>query len=285
MHEDHPGAEELGRRLEAYASARLAPRRGSAARIRVALIEEARMRTLETGISGAQRSGAGRRRWGALLLAASLALAGVAGVAAASTAGGPLYGARLWLETATLPTGADTRALERMHQIEARVLDVERATAGGDGNAVAAAIAAYREAVDTALTEAGSNADRLAHLRAALGLHVEVLQTLAGSVPGQAKQGIDRAIESSQQAVDSIDKSNPGRGNPQPGAGKPAATAEPVPTKTPGPSGKPAKSGHPGANASPQGGTNGSPQGGANASPQGGANASPVPTPEDTPAN
>lgn len=242
MHEDHPGAEELGQRLEAYASARLSPRRGSAARIRVALIEEARMRSLATSIGRTRATGAGRRRVAVLLLAATLAIAGIAGVAAAGDAGGPLYGARLWLETTGLPTNADARALERMHQIEARVIEVETATQGGDQNAVVAALAAYREAVDTALTEAGTDSDRLTHLRAALGLHVVVLETLAGKVPDPAMAAIDKAIVSSQKAVEKIDRTKA----EHPATG-PAATDAPAvidgPTETP----KPGRTGQPDA--------------------------------------
>jgi hypothetical protein len=58
--------------------------------------------------------------------------------------GGPFYGARIWLEAATLPANADDRALERVRQIEERLLDAERAAASGDPHALAAAIQAYR---------------------------------------------------------------------------------------------------------------------------------------------
>jgi hypothetical protein len=244
VHDDHPGAEELGRRLEAYASARLSPRRGASARIRAAVVEEARMRTLEARMERASGGWRGRRRFATLLLAAGLAIAGVAGVAAASTAGGPLYGARLWLETVTLPSNADARAVERIHQIDARMLEVQRATESGDRNAVAAAIAAYRATVDAALTDAGQSADRLAHLRAALGLHVTVLETLAHQVPDAAVDGIDRAIDASEKAVDRIDQT-PNDGNPAPGA--PGSSA---PTDHPG-NGRPPKSNGAGTTGNP----------------------------------
>ena len=244
VQDDHPGAEELEQRLEAYASARLSPRRGSAARIRVALIEEARMRSLATSIGRTRAAGAGRRRVAVLLLAATLAVAGIASVAAASEAGGPLYGARIWLETSGLPPNADARALGRMHQIEARVIDVETAAQSGDQNAVTAALAAYRAAVDTALTEAGNDPDRLTHLRAALGLHVVVLETLAGRVPDPAMDAIDKAIVSSQKAVDKIDRTKA----EHPATG-PAATDVQAPTTTPttapNPTPKPGRSGQP----------------------------------------
>jgi hypothetical protein len=229
--DEHPGTEELAHRLEAYASARLAPRRGAMARIRASILEEARMRALEARL--ARRPvflfGA-RRRVTAALLAAALLVAAAASVAAASSAGGPLYGARVWLEAALLPADSDARALERIHQIDERVLDVERATQSGDANAVAAAIAAYREAVQSALDEVGDDGLQLAHLKAALGLHVVVLETLAGQVPSQAVGGINNAIDSSQKAVDRINQVTPAHSGPKPGA-----TSEPNRTQAPHP--------------------------------------------------
>ncbi len=243
MQDDHPGSDELGRRLEAYASVRLAPRRGSMARIRTALIEEARMQHLDASMAQVRRRGTLRRRGTALLLAACLTVAAVAGVAAASTAGGPLYGARLWVESINLPTDANGRALERIQQIDARILDVEQAVQSGDQNAVAAAVAAYRDAVNAAVADAGTDANRLAHLKAALGLHVVVLQTLSGELPGPAVLAIDGAIQSSQKAVDRIDrvKTNNGKGGPDATA---APADEPGATLTP----KPGKTGQPGGN-------------------------------------
>jgi len=235
--DEHPGTEELTQRLEAYASARLAPRRGAAARIRASVLEEARMRSLEASL--ARRPGrlsVLRRRFVPVLLAAALTISGAASVAAASSAGGPLYGARVWLEGALLPSDNAARALERIHQIDERVLEIERASQSGDGNAVAAAIAAYRAAVQSALGEVGADADRLTHLKAALGLHVVVLETLADEVPPQALNGITNAIDSSQKAVDRIDQTKPDNSKP---GGKPVATDAPTvtdsPAHTPGP--------------------------------------------------
>ena len=226
VHDEHPGSDELAQRLEAYASARLSMSRRAATRMRAALIEEARMRSLEAtmGRSGARPM---RRRLVALLLAAALAIAGIAGIAAAASAGGPFYGARIWLETVTLPQDANSRAQERIHLIDTRVLEVERAIASGDANAVAAATAAYRAAIDAALGDAGTDDARLIRLRAALGVHVEVLRGLEEKIPGPAMQAIDRAIESSTKAVEKIDKVRPnGNGNPG-GTNVPGATHDP----------------------------------------------------------
>lgn len=235
MHDDHPGAEELAGRLEAYASARLSPNRRASARIRMALIEESRMRALETALGRGRRGHrAGPRRGIAVLLAAALTLVTAVAVVAGTGPGGPLYEARLWLEAVTLPGDDDARALERIRQIEERLVDAEQAVAAGDPEAVAAAVQAYQEAVGSALDEVGTNASRLERLKAALGLHVTVLTTLADRTPDAAAGGIDRAIAASQRAVDRINDTTPST-DPGPGA-----------TDTPGgPTDKPGRTGKP----------------------------------------
>ncbi|MBF8289068.1 MAG: hypothetical protein HW391_36 [Chloroflexi bacterium] len=221
VHEDHPGEEELRQRLEAYASVRLTPSRVASARIRAAIVEEARMRALESTMHGSQhRHRSGPRRMAALLLAAGLTLASAVAVAAGSAPGGPLYGARVWLETATLPADADARALERVRQIEERLVDTERAATAADDNGVAAAVQAYEAAVQSALDEAGTDTTRLERLKAALGVHVTVLETLVQDLPAAAQHGIDRAIEASQKAVNRIDDTQPS-GGPDPAGNQP----------------------------------------------------------------
>jgi hypothetical protein len=207
--------------------------------MRVAIIEEARMRALETSIGTApHRHRAGSRRLGALLLAAGLTLGAAVGAAAASAPGGPLYDARIWLEGALLPANADQRALERVRQIEERLVDAERAAESGDPAAFAAAIEAYNEAVAEAMAEVGSDADRLARLEEALGHHVAVLSALSARVPDAATHGIERAIEASQNAVERIGEEK-GRGpadteTPADPTAKPGRNPDPAATERPG---------------------------------------------------
>ncbi len=209
--------------------------------MRTALVEEARMRALETAIGGSRRGrAAGQRRVMAVLLAAALMLATAVAANAAAAPGGPLYGARIWLETAALPAGADARALERIRQIEERLVDAERATESGDPIALAAAIQAYRDAVANAVGEVGTDGDRLARLEATLGHHVTVLEALAGKVPEAAAGGIDRALEASQKAVEAIGRTNPTT-HPNPNATDPNSE----PTEKPGRTGRPETPGIP----------------------------------------
>ncbi len=215
VHEEHPGTDELERRLGAYASARLAPDRIAVSRLRSSVIEEARMHVLDARLS---RRRNGRRRLAAFAMAATLTIGGAASVAAASNAGGPLYPARIWLETAAMSPDQSTRALERLHQVDARVLDLERAASAGDQNAIAAAINAYRDAVAAAVDEAetGPDNDRLETLKAALGLHLVVLDRLWHRVPDKAMEAIGHAIDASHKAVDRIDTP---KGNKDKGGG------------------------------------------------------------------
>lgn len=217
MNDEHPGTQELEERLEAYASARLAPRPGSAARMRRALIEEARMRSLESTMgAGRPRHRSGRRGLVALFLAAALGLMTGVVAFAGSAPGTPFYEARVWLANVTLPANGEARALERIRQLEGRLVDSEQAAVAADGNALEAATDAYSEAVEAAVAEVGTDVGRLDRLQSTLSLHVTVLEALANRLPAAAADGIGRAIEASQQAVDKIDHIKPGKNN-QPG--------------------------------------------------------------------
>ena len=75
--------------------------------------------------------------------AAALTLAMVAGSAMASTPGGPLYGARLWAETVTLPASGTPRAQAEAQRLGQRLEEIQRASASGDEGAAEAALSAY----------------------------------------------------------------------------------------------------------------------------------------------
>ena len=212
--------------------------------MRWALIEEARMRNLEAAIGrGRNRHGSGRRRVAALLLAAALGLGTAVVAVAGSGPGGPFYTARIWLNTVALPSESDLRALERIRQIEGLLVDAERAAVSGDHDAIAAAAQAYGDAVEDAVEEVvaeivagtganevpggnevpapggnevpggnegpAANDDKLVRLEAALGNHVLVLEALADRLPEAAADGISRALEASQKAVEKLEHTKP----------------------------------------------------------------------------
>lgn len=250
---------ELAQRLEAYALARLSPDAATAARMRSAVMAAAATR-LGPDAGGASRTAAaeptpifsrratgwvGRpRRIAAGLLAASLAVAGLAGAALASGPGGPLYDARLWIERAALPSEPGARATAELDRLEARLGEAVRAAGAGNQPAMAAALAAYRQTLDEAL-EGADQDDRTARLEAAIAHNRAVLERLLGTVPVQARDAIERAIDNSDKATEKI--VNEPKKTPKPNP-KPTPKA----TSGPKPGGEPARTDRPG-----QGGGNG----------------------------
>lgn len=250
---------ELEQRLDAYARARLNIAPDAAARIRGRLMPEARQALRGTAaiqgltLVGARtnaRAGGGMRtrvrRGGALLLAAGLAVGVLAGTAAAATPGGPLYGARVWIEEMTLPADATERAAAELRRLETRLVEIQAAARSGDRGAITAAIAAYGEIADEALAEAGTDAFTLDRLRLALDRHLAVLQAVAATAPAQASEAIqrniDRAVEHNDATLQKIASQTasptgtqggggaPGGGTGQPQQNdKPAATPKPTP--------------------------------------------------------
>jgi uncharacterized membrane protein YgcG len=205
------GGQDLARRLEAYAEARLSPDPAAVARIRARVMLEARTR-LEAPTAHAQepqptpiswaRSARRLRRPAAVLLAAGLSLSALGGVAFAAQAGGPLYDARLWVEAATLPTDPAARSAADVSRLEARLGEVMRASRDGNGHAADAALAAYDAVVDDALRTAGTDDALLVQLEEVLGKHLTVLDALLDKVPEQARFGIENAIEKSGKALE-----------------------------------------------------------------------------------
>lgn len=285
--------DELIRRLGAYGQARLSPDLATSARMRARVLAVAHRRAAlaraDGGLAILPRPDDGphasmstsaprelarasrtaglsrtRRRFLAAGLAAALVLVAVTGTVFAARAGGPLYGARLWLEAATLPADPSSRALAELDRLEARLGEAIEASAAGDGAAAEAALAAYEAIVEEASTAALVAGDTVATaaLQAGMANNLEVLEALAARLPEQASDGLaramQRAIEHSGRALDSIgghgpdpdgsgsDKGGTGGGRPDEPGGraslKPAATPDrtskpdpmPKPTKEPG---------------------------------------------------
>jgi hypothetical protein len=262
---------ELGARLDAYAASRLDPDPAAAARSRAVVMAEAR-RILGAGRTAGDAAGPGML--GRLLrrpaLAATAALLGLAvvagGTVAASAPGGPLYGARLWVETLTLPSDTTARAAADLDRLQARLDDATAAAANGNGDAVTAALDAYRQTLADALTTAGTDPAREQHLIAELGRHQAVLEALVGRAPTPAAQ---TAIQRTTDRIDAITQApgqpvgspNPGQPAGTPDQGKPSRTANPGgpnATATPGGVTGTPKPGNPGHTPNP-GNPNGTP--------------------------
>jgi hypothetical protein len=143
------------------------------------------------------------RRLAPLALAACLVVAGT-GAALAAQPGGPLYAVRIWIETATLPAADQARADAETNRLDDRIGEAASGLQGGNGSAVAAALAEYRAEVQAALKAAGNDPTQLERLRAALGTHIVALQTLATTASTADAAAIQQAIDESLKALDRI---------------------------------------------------------------------------------
>lgn len=238
--------DELAQRLEAFARERLSPDPATKIRLRTAVMHEAHRRLAPPPPEAAPatppvvtlRRTQRRGRIVPALLAAALALLALAGGAMAARPGGPLYEARLALEELLLPQGGDARAAADLGRLEDRLGELVSAASSGDRNAVAAALAAYRELLDETSSAAGGSDVRDAALEAALTHHLDVLKDLLTRVPEQARSGIEQAIERSGKAVEKVHAG--GGPDAPPGTEPGPATETDKPTKEPpGQSNKP----------------------------------------------
>ena len=261
--------DELQTRLDTYVGTLLEPDANGLARVRASVMTEAHARA-----RAARSPDRGVTGWLGLfrrpvfgLAGAALLLLIVAGGAVAAIAesgpGGPLYEARLWLETVALPSDPIARADAQLVRLEDRLDEAEAGATSGNGAAVSAALEAYRETVDATVASDGPNPSREQHLESVLEKHRVVLQTLVVELDGHgnATQAIQRALDKNAETIDRIVSQTPagghGSGGPQPGK--------------------------PGAGGQGQGGQG---QGGPHASPpgQGVPNAAPTPSPTPSPS-
>jgi DNA-binding GntR family transcriptional regulator len=248
---------EIEQRLERYAQVRLSPAPASVARMRARVMRETRLAISSGALRPApapvdldrRRAVARRtalRRVAGLGLAAALSVGAVGGVMAAGTAGGPLYDARVWLESLALPSGIDARADAEIARLEARMTEILAAAGSGDSMAVEDALAAYQAIADEALSGAAGDADALERIRLALDRHLAVLTRVADKVPAQAsaaiRANIERAIVHNNEVIDRVQSGN-GGGN----GGAPVAPTDQNPEKTP----KPDKTPKPAATVAP----------------------------------
>lgn len=294
--------DELTRRLEAYADARLSPDLSATSRMRAHVMAAAHRhamlaradedRTFTNVVTLGQADRTRRSVWRrplTALLAAGLTLGLGVGSVAASQAGGPLYDVRIWSETLTLPSEANARAQAELARLAARLTEASAAAAAGDTNAATAALDAYETIVTEAAAGVTGNTAAAATLDTGVRQNLTVLTTLLNKVPEQAQDAIQHAIERSDSAVDQLrvnpagnpsnglgPSNNPGNPNQPdrtPNANKPAddpgKTPKPHPTPKPKPTDEAAATPKP----TPRGGPpTDNPGGGPPAEPPGGGN-------------
>jgi hypothetical protein len=225
----------------------------------------------------------GGRRPALVLVAAGLLLAMSLGAVAASTPGGPLYGARVASEELFMPGSPNDRARAEVERLDARIAEASGASDRGDAGPTVAALRAYAAIAEQAADGGPVDSLTAAELAARVRGQLEVLARIGAGDPG-----LDRARNQAQAAARLLLGSlgEPG-GDPAPGPG-PSDTAEPMPSGAPStPSQEP---GTPGASGSPgtPGGTRPSssgpvasaaPAGTAGPPPSAGPATSPGPTP------
>jgi hypothetical protein len=219
--------DQVARRLAAYAAARLSPTPDATARMRArvmaaasstAVVPAPRPVSAPISLAAYRTRLGGRSRVAAALLAAALSVLLVTGAAFASTAGGPLYGVRLWVESVSLPSEPGARTDADVDRLEARLDEAVRAARTGNSSGIAAALAAYRDVLDDALKSDGESLTRSDRLETALARHQLVLATLLEYAPEPARDALQRAIDRRDEAVDRIKKDHPDKPGKGPAA-------------------------------------------------------------------
>jgi len=166
-------------------------------------------------------SSAFRRPLVGLAAASLLVVLAVGGTFAATAPGAPLYGARLWLEDATLPADPAARANAEMGHLQERLAEAEAGARSGNGAAVTAAIDAYRTTLDEALQAAGGDVTREQRLQVELQRHRAVLEALVASQEGKgnASSAIQAALDRNADAIDRIVRETPAESGTPAGGG------------------------------------------------------------------
>ncbi len=227
-----PADLELERRLDAFATARLAPSREATSQTRAAVLAAiaAQVQTdLGAPVSRRPRTVAvtsrstafGRHRpvaaarWSSrwvrpmsAVAAACLMVSMLAGSALAARPGGPLYPARLLTEYLTLPAAGQARVDAEITRLERRLDEARRAVAAGDADATLASIEAYASIVRESTNEASGDDAALGVLRTDLANSDAALVSIVAAAPAAAR---DRLLTLLPKVVPPV---APGRSRP-----------------------------------------------------------------------
>ena len=173
------------------------------------------------------------RAWLALPLAGALVAAGALGVMA-SSAGQPLYGARLALEEVALPASGAARETAQLDRLDARIREVVAAHQAADDPALRASLDAFAGIADEAARQAAPDPGDASRVRA----HIAALERL--QLTGDAEAARIRALTAARGLLGALLVA-PGAGAPSdlpgigpgPGSGGGASGAAPNPTPSP----------------------------------------------------
>ncbi|MGZ6340304.1 MAG: hypothetical protein ACXWMX_00485 [Candidatus Limnocylindrales bacterium] len=235
--QDHDPA--IRTRLRAYADERLRPEPTAMERVRSQVMAQAREQLSRPAVIPGRTPDAGRlERWrgvlrvraarsGMALAGAGLALVLAGGGAyAASQPGGPLYGARLWVEGVTLPAGGQARVDADAVRLQERLAEVEAAARSGDATAFADALKAYRDTLTDTLRAAGTDLSKQDRLMTLLTRHLAVLQALVDRLPANAAAAVRQDLARTNETLQGV-KNGGGPGNAGNGGQGGAPTSQP----------------------------------------------------------
>jgi hypothetical protein len=198
--------DELEQRLRAYADARLSPDQWATIRMRAGVIEHGRAMPTYGGAPAAAASRGWRLAWRSglfLALAGVLAVGSGASVALAAAPGGPLYDARVWVETAIVSL-AGNQSDAQAALVDQRLGEASDAAGAGNEAGAQAALNAYDAEVAQAIAGAAKNRVALERLQALIERRVDHLKGLDPANARAAAQ-IDKAIAKAKAALDTID--------------------------------------------------------------------------------
>ena len=205
--DESPELEAFGREVRDRIRSGFGPSPGTVARVESWVVSAFRAAAVERLPAVAPEPAPGRRtafatrlraswRWRVFAFAAALAVMTTSAAMAAQTSPGrPLFGARLALEAALLPgAAAPSRIDAQLARLARRVAEVTDAVGDGDGGAAAAAARAYRETLADLRDLVRQHPERTAAVRRALGDQIRALEALAGRASGEAGETVSAAI-------------------------------------------------------------------------------------------
>ncbi len=241
-----PDDREVEELLELYAERRLRPDPSAARMVRARLV--ARAAGMEHQTPDAVLASASTVRWGqrrrisATLLGVAAVLVIAGGALAATAPGGPLYGARLWVEEALVPADPGLRAEAQLDQLDDRFDEMLAALVVRNEGAAVAILDAYVDELDDALGAAEADPGSLAAIEASVAAHLAVLEGLLDAAPQAALPGLRNAIERSGQVLDRLREVEPGKPSQPPGKpSEPPGKPSQPPGKPSEPPGKPSQ--------------------------------------------
>ena len=202
-----PGDEEVERELAAYASARLTPDRFASNRMRVAVIERARLAAAAPAphrldVLGRFRVSLGRLA--PVALVAAIAITGGTAAGVAASPGGPLYGIRVQIETALLPSSGAARTDAQIGLLDERVGEITDSIQSGNLDGTDASAEAYDDQLQQAIDSAASQRAQLLALRATLVRQLNHFETLA-KPNDRMSSNVQKLIARTEAAIAAVD--------------------------------------------------------------------------------